>query len=197
MNGKRNGNGKEYHMNNILKFEGIYFNDKEWEGKGYDTLNNIAYELKEGKGLKKEYLFNGKLIFEGEYLNGLRNGKGKEYGFCYNDYNENDLIFEGEYLNGFRHGKGKQYYENKLIFEGEYLYGYKLRGKFFINDILEYEGEYILRKYNGKGYDKNGNIIYELKNGKGTIKEYDNYDELIYEGEYLNEERNQIKQLKN
>ena len=33
-------------------------------------------------------------MFEGEYLNGKRNGKGKEY-----DYN-GKLEFEGEYLNG-------------------------------------------------------------------------------------------------
>ena len=36
------------------------------------------------------------LIFEGEYLNGKRNGKGKEYN------KEGKLIFEGEYLNGFK-----------------------------------------------------------------------------------------------
>ena len=40
----------------------------------------------------------------------------------YNYYNEK-LIFEGEYLNGKRNGKGKEYYDNdKLIFEGEYLF---------------------------------------------------------------------------
>ena len=38
--------------------------------------------------------------FEGEYLNGEKNGKGKEY---YGD----KLEFEGEYLNGKRNGKGK------------------------------------------------------------------------------------------
>jgi len=42
------------------------------------------------------------LIFEGEYLNGERNGKGKEYK-C-----EGKLKFEGEYLNGERNGKGKK-----------------------------------------------------------------------------------------
>jgi len=42
-------------------------------------------------------------MFEGEYLNGKRHGKGKEY--C-----DNKLKFEGEYLNGKRHGKGKEYY---------------------------------------------------------------------------------------
>ena len=39
--------------------------------------------------------------------------------------------FEGEYLNGKRHGKGKEYYDNgKLKFEGEYLYSYQLKGKY-------------------------------------------------------------------
>jgi len=33
-------------------------------------------------------------------------------------------MFEGEYINGQRNGKGKEYYENgKLTFEGEYLNG--------------------------------------------------------------------------
>ena len=39
---------------------------------------------------------NGRLIFEGEYLNGKRNGKGKEYNYF------GKLEFEGEYLNGER-----------------------------------------------------------------------------------------------
>jgi len=39
-------------------------------------------------------MYNDKLIFEGEYLNGQRNGKGKEY------YENETLKFEGEYFNG-------------------------------------------------------------------------------------------------
>ena len=54
-------------------------------------------EKEMGKG--KEYNYDGDLIFEGEYLNGKRNGKGKEY-----DYYDGKLIFEGEYLNGKRKG---------------------------------------------------------------------------------------------
>ena len=58
-------------------------------------------------------------IFIGEYINGERNGKGKEY----YDYK---LKFEGEYLNGKRNGKGKEYNRNgELIFEGEYINGEK------------------------------------------------------------------------
>ena len=55
---------------------------------------------------------------------------------------------------------------------------------------MEYEGEYLNnKKYNGKGYDESGNIIYELINGNGKVKEYDEFDKLVFEGEYLNGKR--------
>ena len=64
-------------------------------------------------------LSKGQLKFEGEYLNGERNGKGNEY------YYDGKLIFEGEYLNGERK-EGKEYnYDQELIFEGEYINGKK------------------------------------------------------------------------
>ena len=85
-------------------------------------------------------------------------------------------------------GKGKEYYNNgKLKLEREYLYDQRMRGKFYLNDKLEYEGEFLFnKKYNGKGYDENDNIIYELKNWNGKVKEYDTYGKLIFEGNYLN-----------
>ena len=75
------------------------------------------------------------MLFEGEYLNWKRNGKGKEY------YNNGKLKFEGEYLNNKRwngviynpkglligmviengNGKGKEYYDGELLFEVEYI----------------------------------------------------------------------------
>ena len=51
-------------------------------------------EAENGKG--KEYHYNGKLEYEGGYLNGKRNGKGKEYD------GDGNLIFESEFLNGKR-----------------------------------------------------------------------------------------------
>ena len=72
---------------------------------------------KNGKG--KEYYYNGKIKFEREYLNGKRNGKGKEY-------NDNGTIkFEGEYLNDIKwNGEAEEYgYFNKLLFKGQYLDG--------------------------------------------------------------------------
>ena len=70
-------------------------------------------------------------------MNGIRNGKGKEYYFDYQLKFEDEkiedgekfdfkfgLMFEGEYLNGIKHGKAKEYDKNgNLIFEGNYFYG--------------------------------------------------------------------------
>ena len=54
------------------------------------------------KGKGKEFSFD-KLIFEGEYSSGKRNGFGKEY------YYNGNIYFEGEYLDGKRTEKGKIY----------------------------------------------------------------------------------------
>ena len=48
-------------------------------GKLYDDNGNVCSDLKTKNGLIKEYGYEGELDFEGEYLNGIRNGKGKEY----------------------------------------------------------------------------------------------------------------------
>ena len=55
---------------------------------------------------------------------------------------------------------------------------------------MYYEGEYLYdKKLNGQIYDENGNLISELKNGNGKVKEYNNEDEVIFEGEYLDGKR--------
>ena len=84
------------------------------------------YKIIDKNGFGKEYeLDTNILIFEGEYLNGKRNGKGKEY-------DDGKLEFEGEYLNDKRYGKGKEYFSTSfgpsLSFEGEYFKG-KRHGK--------------------------------------------------------------------
>ena len=272
LNGKRHGKGIEYNIDCYLQFEGEFFEGKKWNGKGYDTNKENVYNLKNGKGFVKEYdTYSFHLIFEGEYVNGVRNGKGKEYyndkvifegeyingekwnGISYNDkygivfvlkngkgmvqeydkeslylyigqylnrkrhgkafeFFDDKIMFVGEYINGKRHGKGKEefydgvdfiyegdyFYGKKhgkgkeygvrynFLFEGEFLYNKKFKGKNYINGILEYEGEYLYdKKWNGKGYDENHNIIYEIINGNGKIREYLD-DRLINEGDYLN-----------
>ena len=68
----------------------------------------MEYELKNGTGKVKEYDSFGELQFEGEYLNGKRNGKGKEY-------LGGTLIFEGIYLND-KKWEGKGYDNNLFLF---------------------------------------------------------------------------------
>ena len=204
MNGKRAGIGKEYnsygflmfegeylygwkykgkeYIKGILEFEGEYLNDKKWDGKGYDKNGNVIYELNNGNGKVKYYHEIDDLSIEGEYSNGKLKGKVKEYNRI------GKVIFEGEYLHGVRHGNGSKF--NDL-------------------GILEFEGEYFNgKKWNGIGYDNEGKVIYELKDGKGIIKDNNNYyeylngeingkvkyyfnkEEEIFEGEYSKGKKN-------
>ena len=129
----------------------------------------------------KEY-YKGELSIEEEYLNGKLNGKQKVYCTL-----NGKLRMENEYINGILLKRKKYNNDESFKFEIDYFYGWKKKGKAYIKGKLEYEGECIFgRKYNGKGYDENGNIIYELTNGNGKVKEYDEEERLIFDGEYLN-----------
>jgi len=109
-------------------FEGEYLNGEKWNGK------------------IKDYHNNGKLEFEGEYLNGKRNGLGKEYNY------DGKLQFEGIYLNGKKNGKGKEFYNNgQLKLEGEYK-----------NDIV----------WNGKIFNMYGIVKMEIKDGNKYYSKY-------------------------
>ena len=106
-----------------------------------------------------EYYPNGKKEYEGNFSLGERNGEGKEY-----DYDEN-LKYKGKYSRNFWNGEGEEYLNGILIFRGIYRFG---------------------NRWDGIGYDKWGNKIYELKSGCGIVKEYNDEGVLLYEGDYKN-----------
>ena len=135
-------------------------------------INIINYKHFKGKYIiyesdeyGKEYIgYDDKLLFEGEYYHGERNGNGKEF----DDVGR--IIFEGEYYNGERNGYGKEYDIKKinisgngkgqeynklgrLIFEGEYLYGDRngIGKEYYGNGIIKFKGEYLNDKRNGFG----------------------------------------------
>ena len=82
------------------------------------------------------------LRYEGNYLNGERNGYGIEY-------ENNKIIFCGDYLNGKRNGEGIEFENDKIIFQGEYSNGERWTGTL-------------------KEYDTKGELISEAEylNGK-------------------------------
>ena len=165
------------------KFKLIIYN------KGIKKILNIdildykrfsgKYIIYEKDGFAKE--FNGHdrhLIYEGEYLNGKRNGKGKEYD------DNNELIYVGNYLNGLKWcGTWKEIRnskDNKKILLTEYKFGLKRDLNMLIynkHDRLIYEGGHYKGKRHGKG------------------KEYYEHGSLAFDGEYLNDHKMRGKQF--
>ena len=87
-----------------------------------DLINGI----RNGKG--KLYYEDGSIKYEGEFKNNKFEGNGK---FYYRDGN----YYIGQFRNGLKHGKGIEYYENgNKIFEGD-----------FINDKKEGNGKVLMK----------------------------------------------------
>ena len=128
---------------------------------------------KKWKGIEKEYDEDTEqLIFECEYSNGGRNGEGKEY-----DKYNGELLFSGTYLNGKRNGKGEEY---KFISSEKHYYSYSSLN--YSKNIIIFSGEYLSgERKEGSEYNYNEKLVYEggYLNGKGKI--YDNNNKLKYE----------------
>ena len=170
---KRNGKGIEY-FDNKSTFEGEYKNGKIFKGKGkiYDDMDN--------------------LVFDGEYLDGKKNGLVIEY-YENNDINNetnsdiNLLVkYEGYYTDDKKNGEGKEYQyddENQaeIVFEGIYKNGEKWNGVgkeyYKIPDKLLFDGEY-----------KEG------KRWKGNFYEYSKImDRIKLKGKYVEGKKVDIK----
>ena len=123
------------------------------------------------------------LIYEGEYFNSKRNGKGKEY------LGKENIIFTGEYLNGKKWNGIGSLGPGNLEPELEKLYQDVFgRKEFFIKDgkSLSFEirhgfccGSYFIGEYlNGE------------RNGKGCGFIFCDRDEIWFKGEYIKGELN-------
>ena len=125
----------------IIKFNKSLLNKAE--------INKYHYWLINGKYLRynsktkvTEYNLDDEVIFIGEYLNGKRHGKGKEYqhrlsnGVILEENGKYGIcIFEGQYVNGKRNGMGKEFYRDKKIkCKGEYLNGKLWNGIIYDKD---------------------------------------------------------------
>ena len=88
---------------NIKSNNGKYSNGKFIWNDGKYYIGEFKNNIPNGKGIK--YYKNGKIQYEGEFINGKFEGKGK---FIYDDGD----YFIGHFKNGLRNGKGIIYYSN-------------------------------------------------------------------------------------
>ena len=145
-----------------------------------EVSNNFRGKRKiiEENGITKELdFYTEDLIYEGEYLNRKRNGKGKEYN------KRGELIYEGEYLNGKRNGKGKAFGEYDDEYYGDFDSYYENEDS-YIYSLLDENKNGIIRRNNYFKSIFEGEYLNGKKNGKG--KEYNYQGDLIFEGEFLN-----------
>ena len=97
-------------MDRILVITGDYhFGDNAGI---FQEASYIGYCLK--LPLRKTWI-NNILMYEGEWVNGNRHGKGKLY------RENNTLCYEGEWKDGNANGQGKSYDEDGILYyEGEH-----------------------------------------------------------------------------
>ena len=169
---------ENYILNNEEKI--IYENGIYYIGQFENNRPN-------GKG--KLYYNNGNILYEGDFINGKREGFGK-----YID--KNGDVYEGQWLNGKKHGEGKIFYKNgDLLYEGDFVKGKKEgKGKYIYKNFNYYIGQWLNDLPDGTGtiYYKNGDILYEGEFVKGKyeglgkfIHKNGNY----YIGDFVNDKR--------
>ena len=182
-NGVKEGKGKKY-IDNKLRFEGLFKNNKFIQGIVYNINNNKFLDGKNSDDNKKE----GKFFMEDNIFEGTFEDFTNISDYIIDFTNNCEIIYEGEYKNGMKCGKGIEYLTG---YEGEFLHSlYHGKGK--KNNI---EGEY----KNGKktGYWKEGNFEGEykdgLRNGEGKENSWTGY----YVNNYLNGIRKKDYHIKN
>ena len=80
----------------------------------------------------------------------------------------NGDVYVGEVMSGKPHGQGTRTFTNGDKYVGEFKDGLQNgQGTFTFSDGRKYEGEWKDgRKWNGTGYNKNGEIVVRFVNGK-------------------------------
>ena len=150
-------------------------------------------EYKEEKIKNNEIEKNKKKVYEngeyyiGDFLNGLKHGKGKLY------YKDNTIKYEGDFANDKYEGKGKYIYKSGNFYIGDFLNGLR-HGKgieYYKNNTIKYEGNLVNDEYEGKGkyiWEDGeyyiGDFLKGLKHGKG--KQCYKNNTIKYEGNFVN-----------
>ena len=120
------------------------------ENKIIKYFGSVRNFKKDGKGME----FSEEYNYDGDFINGEKEGKGKINYINYGD------LYEGEFHNDKINGKGFYIWQNKESYTGDFIdakmHGY---GLYKWPDGSQYEGEYI-------NNIKEGNGIYKWKDGR-------------------------------
>jgi len=95
---------------------------------------NVRNKMPHGEGTLRT-LDGQNSLYEGQWADGKRDGKGKQYAPCQlGKETKICLVYEGDFVNGKRHGQGKAFYEwhgPVLWFDGEWRDGLAYSGTLF------------------------------------------------------------------
>ena len=174
----------DYNCNFIHKWITNTKNFLFWNYEHSPDLWKLSPHLEICKNVVKLYE-NGD-IYKGELSFGLPNNHGK-LEFVYKGV---EYTYIGEFLNGLKHGKGNlSTKDNKFNYDGDWINDkFEGFGNWFDHDE-KYAGDFKNGKFNGNGnlYKKNGDV-YDgefidgfFKKGKINFKNGD-----IYEGDFIN-----------
>ena len=187
---------KKYRLNNIKYMNGEIpeLNDKDYSKELSDLIKRMLNVKPDKRPTAAEILEicetllkKGNSGYQGEMVNGVREGKGT-YSF------ENGDKYEGLWKNNKMEGKGVYYFNNGDKYDGEWISGKKEgQGIYTFSSGAKYEGNWVQGKMEGSGifYYSNGDKYDgewkdNKKEGKG-IYHYSNGCK--YEGEWKNDKK--------
>lgn len=200
---KKQGTGILYKDGKVY-YEGHFRNDLM---DGYGILYYEEDVIAPFKDCREQYAHLNRPQFEGDFVHGMKKGKGIQY------YPSGFLQYEGDFMWNHMQGAGKLYYVPEaptemelqsgvtaLHFEGYFFEDMKHgKGKVFSRQgVLEAEGHFKEDVMTGKGtlyYSNgqasyNGDLVNGLKHGRGEY--YNEEGKIIYSGEFINGERLRI-----
>lgn len=200
---KKQGNGILYKSGHVY-YEGQFRNDLM---EGYGVLYYEEDGIAPFKELRELYPHLNQPQYEGDFVHGMKKGKGKQY------YPSGFLQYEGDFIWNHMQGAGKLYYApespsaeelakgvTSLLYDGYFFEDMKHgKGKIYSRQgVLESEGQFKEDAMTGQGtlYYTNGQASYigELVNGAkhGRGDYFNKEGKIIYSGEFINDERLRI-----
>ena len=153
----------------ILLLTSSLFGQSKETGVLYRWENGTEYvgEWKDGKKHGQGTFTYGKGKWEGEkyvgkFKDGYRNGQGT---YTWSDGDK----YVGEFKDGKKHGQGTWTSTGGEKYSGEWKVGKKYgQGTLIYPEKDKFLGEFKGKPWNGKWYDKNGNILYKLVYGESV-----------------------------